>query len=111
MSQILSTPATVPDPFEAESLAIASAIASGRATAPEPPQSALRSFALILARCESAATLLGWRKQISPNQKQLLDGAIQRLQQAAAQDVVRASVPPSVPQRAKNFQLRTTPLR
>jgi hypothetical protein len=110
MSQTLSTPATVPDPFEAESLALAARHTS-RVTALEPPQPTLRSFALILARCQSAATLLGWRKQISPTQKQLLDGAIQRLQQAAAQVPVRASVPPTVPRRAGNCQTLTNPRR
>ena len=44
-----------------------------RVAVPETPQPALRSFALILARCESAATLLGWRKQITPEQKRRLD--------------------------------------
>ena len=33
-----------------------------RVAEPETPQPALRSFALIMARCESAATLLGWRR-------------------------------------------------
>jgi hypothetical protein len=56
---------------------------------------------LILARCESAATLLGWRKQIVPDQKRLLDAAVQRLQEAAAQVAVRESVQPVTPQRAK----------
>ena len=59
---------------------------------PETPQPALRSFALIMARCESAATLLGWRKQITPEQKRRLDAAIFRLQEASAQVAVRASV-------------------
>ena len=108
MPQTLSTPATVPDPFETESLALAARHAR-RNAAPERPQPALRSFALILARCQSAATLLGWRKQISPNQEQLLDAAIQRLQQAAAQVPVRASVPPTVPRRAGNCQSLTNP--
>ena len=56
---------------------------------PETPQPALRSFALIMARCESAATLLSWRKQITPEQKRSLDSAIRRLQEAAAQVAVR----------------------
>ncbi len=63
-----------------------------RVVEPESPQPALRSFALIMARCESAATLLGWRKQITPEQKRRLDAAIYRLQEAAAQVAVRASV-------------------
>jgi hypothetical protein len=58
--------------------------------APESPEPALRSFALILARCESAATLLGWRKEITPAQKIRLDAAIQQLQEAAQQIAVRA---------------------
>jgi hypothetical protein len=69
-----------------------------RVAEPDTPQPALRSFALIMARCESAATLLGWRKQITPEQKRRLDAAIYRLQEAAAQVAVRASVhnlPPS----------------
>ena len=68
-----------------------------RAVAPETPQPKLRSFALILARCESAATLLGWRKQIVPAQKRLLDAAIHRLQEAAAQVAVRSQVGPPTP--------------
>ena len=63
-----------------------------RVAVPETPQPALRSFALILARCESAATLLGWRKQITPEQKLRLDTAVHRLQEAAAQVAVRAPV-------------------
>ena len=63
-----------------------------RVAVPETPQPALRSFALILARCESAATLLGWRKQITPEQKRRLDAAIHRLQEASAQVAVRANV-------------------
>jgi hypothetical protein len=63
-----------------------------RVAEPETPQPALRSFALIMARCESAATLLGWRKQITPEQQRRLDAAIHRLQEAAAQVAVRASV-------------------
>jgi hypothetical protein len=63
-----------------------------RVAAPETPQPALRSFALIMARCESAATLLGWRKQITPEQKRRLDAAIHRLLEAAAQVAIRASV-------------------
>jgi hypothetical protein len=63
-----------------------------RVVQPEAPQPALRSFALIMARCESAATLLGWRKQITPEQKRRLDAAIHRLQEASAQVAVRASV-------------------
>lgn len=62
-----------------------------RVAAPETPQPALRSFALIMARCESAATLLGWRKQITPEQKGRLDAALHRLQEAAAQVAVRAA--------------------
>jgi hypothetical protein len=63
-----------------------------RVVEPEIPQPALRSFALIMARCESAATLLGWRKEITPEQKRRLDAAIYRLQEASAQVAVRASV-------------------
>ena len=63
-----------------------------RVAEPDTPQPALRSFALIMARCESAATLLGWRKQITPEQKRRLDGAIHRLQEASAQVAVRANV-------------------
>jgi hypothetical protein len=59
---------------------------------PEIPQPPLRSFALILSRCESSATLLGWRKQITPVQKRLLDAAVRRLQDAAAQVSVCANV-------------------
>jgi hypothetical protein len=80
---------------------LTSAAPDPRAAAPETPQPKLRSFALILARCESAATLLGWRKQIVPAQKRRLDAAIHRLQEAAAQVAVRASVQPAAPQRAK----------
>ena len=60
-----------------------------RAVATEINQPALRSFALILARCESAAILLGWRKEITPAQKFRLDAAIQQLQEAATQVAVR----------------------
>jgi hypothetical protein len=72
-----------------------------KVAAPEFPEPRLRSFSLILARCESAATLLGWRKQIVPDQKRLLDAAVQRLREAAAQVAVRESVQPVTPQRAK----------
>jgi hypothetical protein len=72
-----------------------------RTVAPEAPEPKLRSFALILARCESAATLLGWRKQIVPAQKRRLDAALHRLQEAAAQVAVRANVQPSPGKRAK----------
>ena len=106
MYQILSTPANETDAFEAESLA-----STRRATAPETPQPTLRSFALIVARCESAATLLGWRKQMTPDQKRRLDAAIHSLQEAAARVAVRPSVPPSVPQRAKRSPLFSTPRR
>jgi hypothetical protein len=74
----------------------------------ETPQPALRSFALIMARCESAATLLGWRKHITPEQKRRLDAAIYRLQEASAQVAVRASmhnVPP------KRFERGAPPLK
>src|ERR1019366_5384084 len=63
---------------------LAGAAPDPRVVEPETPQPALRSFALIMARCESAATLLGWRKQITPEQKRRLDAAIHRLQEAAA---------------------------
>src|ERR1035437_8256630 len=82
-----------------------------RAAAPETPQPALRSFALLLARCEAAATLLGWRKQIVPAQKRRLDAAIHRLQEAAAQVAVRALVHPSAPQRATRGPLFRIPCR
>jgi hypothetical protein len=52
---------------------------------PELPQAKLRSFDLILARCQSAATLLSWRKQVTPSQKRDLHAAIRRLQEMAAQ--------------------------
>ena len=107
MYQILSTPANETDAFEAE--ALASTCRGRGAAAPETPQPALRSFALILARCESAATLLGWRKQITPDQKRRLDAAIQRLQEAAAQVAVRPSVPPPPVQRVKRSLLFGTP--
>jgi hypothetical protein len=67
---------------------------------PETPQPALRSFALIMARCESAATLLGWRKQITSQQKRRLDAAICRLQEASAQVAVCASVHNVPPKRS-----------
>jgi hypothetical protein len=107
MHQILSTPPTVADVFEAESLT--SRRSRRRAPAPEPIPPSLRGFALILARCESAATLLRWRKQINPDQKSRLDAAVQRLQEAAAQVVVRASVPPSAPQRTNRLSFFLTP--
>jgi hypothetical protein len=106
MYQIFSTPAIETDAFEAESLA-----STRRATAPETPQPTLRSFALIVARCESAATLLGWRKQMTPDQKRRLDAAIHSLQEAAARVAVRPSAPPSVPQRAKRGPLFSAPRR
>jgi hypothetical protein len=79
-----------------------------RVAAPETPQPALRSFALIMARCESAATLLGWRKKITPEQKECLDAAIHRLQEAAAQVAVRASVHNVPPRR---FDRVASPLK
>jgi hypothetical protein len=69
---------------------LTSATPDPRAAVPETPPPALRSFALILARCESAATLLGWRKEITPDQKVRLDAAIHRLLEAAAQVTVCA---------------------
>jgi len=80
-----------------------------RVAVPASPQPALRSFALILARCESAATLLGWRKQITPEQKRRLDAALHRLQEAAAQVAVRAGVHPAAPQRGKRVPLFRMP--
>jgi hypothetical protein len=74
--------------------ALTSAPPDPRVAAPENPQPRLRSFGLILARCESAATLLGWRKQITPEQKRRLDTAVHRLQGAAAQVAVRANPHP-----------------
>ena len=103
MYQVLSTPANETDAFETE--ALASTRLGRGAASPETPQPALRSFALILARCESAATLLGWRKQITPDQKRRLDAAIRRLQEAAAQVAVRPSVPPRAMQRIKRSPL------
>ena len=79
-----------------------------RVADPDSPQPALRSFALIMARCESAATLLGWRKQITPEQKRRLDAAIHRLQEASVQVAVRApvrNVPP------KRFDRGAPPLK
>jgi hypothetical protein len=70
--------------------ALTSAPPDPRVATPENPQPRLRSFGLILARCESAATLLGWRKQITPEQKRRLDTAVRRLQEAAGQVAVRA---------------------
>ena len=96
MDQTFSTPANEPDAFEAESLTSARC-----ATTPGAPQPSLRSFALIVARAESAATLLGWRKQITPDQKRRLDAAIRRLQDAAARVEVRPAVRPAALQRAK----------
>jgi len=78
---------------------------------PSSPQPALRSFSLILARCESAATLLGWRKQITPEQKQQLDVAMQRLQDAASQVPVRAGEPALPPQRPKYGEREPQPTR
>jgi hypothetical protein len=74
-----------------------------RAVVPETPQPALRSFALILARCESAATLLGWRKEITPDQKLRLDAAIHRLTEAATQVAVCAA-PPEPDKRGRLFR-------
>jgi hypothetical protein len=79
-----------------------------RVADPESPQPALRSFALIMARCESAATLLGWRKQITPEQKRRLDAAIHRLQEASAQVAVRAPVHNAPP---KRFGRGASPLK
>jgi hypothetical protein len=79
-----------------------------RVAVAETSQPALRSFALILARCESAATLLGWRKQITPEQKRRLDAAIHRLQEAASQVAVRPSAYP-VP--AKRFDRLASSLK
>jgi hypothetical protein len=79
-----------------------------RVVEPETPQPALRSFALIMARCESAATLLGWRKQITPEQKRRLDAAIFRLQEASAQVAVRVSVHNVPP---KRFDHGASPLK
>ena len=107
MHQMLSTPAEEAANFEADSFASTSR--TGSAANRESPLATLRSFALILARCGSAATLLGWRKQITPGQKCLLDAAIVRLQEAAAQVTVRPSVPYSAPKRAKRGPLFRTP--
>ena len=68
---------------------LTSAPPAARAVATEIDQPGLRSFALILARCESAAILLGWRKEITPAQKCRLDAAIHQLQEAATQVAVR----------------------
>jgi hypothetical protein len=77
-----------------------------RVATPATPQPSLRSFALILARCESAATLLGWRKQITPEQKRRLDAAVQRLQDAVAQVAVCAPAPPAAARRARSRLFR-----
>jgi len=74
----------------AQRAAVAAAMSSPRRSrsttiAPELPQAKLRSFDLILARCQSAATLLSWRKQVTPGQKRDLHAAIRRLQEMAAQ--------------------------
>jgi hypothetical protein len=82
-----------------------------RVTSPETPEPGLRSFSLILARCESAATLLGWRKQIVPAQKSLLDAAIQRLQEAAAQVGVRANPQVTAHKPDKRVPLYRMPVR
>jgi hypothetical protein len=66
-----------------------------RVVALDASQPALRSFALIMARCESAAILLGWRKEITPAQKCRLDAAILSLLEAANQVAVRPAVPPA----------------
>lgn len=96
MYQILSNKADV---FDAESLASTRGVR--RVATPKTDQPSLRSFALILARCESAATLLGWRKQITPAQKRRLDAAVLHLQQAAGQLTVCASASPAAPKRDK----------
>ncbi len=90
---------------------LTSAAPDPRATAPETPQPKLRSFALILARCESAATLLGWRKEIAPAQKRSIDAAIHRLQDAAAQVVVRAPVCIAAPKPTKFVRYFRIPAR
>ncbi len=84
-----------PEVFLLEAELLAATLRARRAATQELPQPSLRSFALILARCGSAATLLGWRKQITPDQKRRLDAAVLRLQQAAAQVKVCASVRPA----------------
>ena len=96
MDHILSDKADV---FETESPATTRGVR--RVAAPEADQPTLRSFALILARCESAATLLAWRKQITPDQKRRLDIAVLLLQEAAARIAVCASASPSAPKRDK----------
>jgi hypothetical protein len=83
---------------------LTSATPDPRVAVPETPQPALRSFALILARCESAATLLGWRKEITSDQKVRLDAAIHRLLEAAAQVTVCAA-PPEPDKRVRLFRL------
>lgn len=88
---------------------LTSAVPDPRAAAPETPQPKLRSFALILARCESAATLLGWRKEIAPAQKRGLDAAIHRLQEAASQVTVQAAARPPLPQWARLSPLPRIP--
>ena len=87
----------------------ASKISERHAAVQETPDPSLRSFALILARCGSAATLLGWLKQITPDQKRRLDAAVLRLQEAAAQVAVSASVPPASPRRDKRVPLFSIP--
>ena len=88
------------DVFEAESPATTRRMR--RVAAPQADQPTLRSFGLILARCESAATLLGWRKQITPDQKRCLDAAVLLLQEAAARIAVCGSASPAAPKRDKN---------
>jgi hypothetical protein len=83
---------------------LTSATPDPRSAVPETPQPALRSFALILARCESAATLLGWRREITPDQKVRLDAAVHRLMEAAAQVTVCAAAPPERDKRVRIFR-------
>ena len=80
-----------------------------RVAAPEASQPTLRSFALILARCESAATLLGWRKEITPEQKLSLDAAVHRLADAAAQVTVRVPVRSLAPRSDTRARFLRTP--
>ena len=44
----------------------------------------VRGIKLILMRCESAATMLNWRKELTDSQKAHLQAAIARLQTAAS---------------------------
>jgi hypothetical protein len=44
----------------------------------------VQGFKLIVMRCESAATMLTWRKDLTPDQRERLGASISRLRDAAA---------------------------